>query len=351
MEQFVTIRAIQFWRVDLALFQFDYDLTFSVMFMNADKTIYGRFGSRDNFKEAERHITPEGLGEAMKGALEIHAGYPKNKRALSGKKGPKPLWRTTESIPENRGKPNMKPADGSRGGCVHCHQAHDGELWTLRNARKKLEDRLLFPHPMPYIVGLNLDPAERATVTAVIPKSPADTSGFKAGDKIVTFNGQPIISIADVQWVLHHSKETARIRAEVDRGGSKKSLTLKLPKGWRYATDFTWREWTWSIRHRLLGTKPLTVLSDAERKKLSIPAGGMAMRVEGFPPTWVKKANKSAARIFKSGDVIINVDGRTHLDTRAKLLSYLMQMKPSGSTAIFTVLRSGLKRRVGLKIP
>ena len=40
MEQFVTIRAIQFWKVDLALFQFDYDLTLSVMFMNADKTMF-----------------------------------------------------------------------------------------------------------------------------------------------------------------------------------------------------------------------------------------------------------------------------------------------------------------------
>ena len=116
MEQFVTIRAIQFWQVDLTLFQFDYDLTLSVMFLNPDKTIYGRFGSRDDFKEAERHITPAGLKEAMKGALEIHAGYPKNKKSLAKKKGPKPFWRTTESIPENRGKPNMKPADGSRGG-------------------------------------------------------------------------------------------------------------------------------------------------------------------------------------------------------------------------------------------
>ena len=167
----------------------------------------------------------------------------------------------------------------------------------------------------------------------------------------MTFNRQPLISIADVQWVLHHSKETARIRAEVDRGGSKKTLTLSLPKGWRHGTDFTWREWTWSIRHRLLGTKKLTVLTDPERKQLGIPPGGMAMRIEGFPPTYVKKANKSAARVFKVGDVTINVDGRTDLSTPARLLAYLMQMKPPGSTASFTVIRGGQKKRVNLKIP
>jgi hypothetical protein len=41
-----------------------------VFFMNADKTIYGRYGSRSDIKEAQREISMESLVEALKGALE-----------------------------------------------------------------------------------------------------------------------------------------------------------------------------------------------------------------------------------------------------------------------------------------
>ena len=44
-DQFVCVRLIQMGGVDLATFQFDPFLSWSVFFMNADKTIYGRFGS------------------------------------------------------------------------------------------------------------------------------------------------------------------------------------------------------------------------------------------------------------------------------------------------------------------
>jgi serine protease Do len=58
---------IQMNGVDLKTFQFDYDMTFAVFFMNADKTIYG---SRSDIKEAQREISMESLVEALKGALE-----------------------------------------------------------------------------------------------------------------------------------------------------------------------------------------------------------------------------------------------------------------------------------------
>ena len=44
MEKFVCVRIIQGWGMDLSLFQFDYELTWAVFLLNADKTIYGRYG-------------------------------------------------------------------------------------------------------------------------------------------------------------------------------------------------------------------------------------------------------------------------------------------------------------------
>ena len=59
MEQFVRVRVVQGNGMDLSLFQFDYDLTFAVFFMNADKTIYGRFGTRAEYENAAKDISIE----------------------------------------------------------------------------------------------------------------------------------------------------------------------------------------------------------------------------------------------------------------------------------------------------
>src|SRR5207244_1520533 len=45
LDQFVCVREMNANALDLALFQFDYDLSFSTLFFNADGTIYGRYGS------------------------------------------------------------------------------------------------------------------------------------------------------------------------------------------------------------------------------------------------------------------------------------------------------------------
>ncbi|MCZ6806320.1 MAG: hypothetical protein O7F08_05160 [Deltaproteobacteria bacterium] len=33
----------------------------------------------------------------------------------------------------------------------------------------------------------------------------ANAAGFKVGDRIVSLKGQPILSTADIQWVLHNA--------------------------------------------------------------------------------------------------------------------------------------------------
>jgi hypothetical protein len=351
LDKYVCVRVIQAFGMDLNIFQFDYDLTWAVFFMNADRTIYGRYGSRSDMKEAQREVSLSGFKKAAQAALDVHAGYPGNKKDLAGKTGPKSPWPTPEAIPDNQGKPNMKPMNGTRGGCVHCHQAHDGELWTLRKGRQAIPDRLMFPFPMPDVVGLKLDPAERATVTAVATGSPAAKGGFKAGDQILKLDGQPIVSIADVQWILQTSKDGSTVKADVERGGQKASATLALAAGWRSASDFTWREWTWSIRHRLVGTEPLKSLTAAEKKQMGLKDDALALRVSGFPPDWVKEKNPSAPQALKKDDVIIDADGQRGIATEGQLLAYLMQKKAAGQSVALTVIRGGKPQKTQLSIP
>ena len=346
MERFTTVRVVQAYALDLSLFQFDGDLTLAVVFLNADGTVYGRYGSRGD--KATGHVhTAAGLRKAMEGALDLHALYPGNRKSLEGKVGKAPPWRTPEAMPALKGRENVAPADGSRSRCVHCHQARDGEAWSLRMARRKIDDRHLWAWPMPDEVGLGIDPEERATVRSVDPGSAAERAGFRPGDRIVAMEGQPILSIADVQWVLHSAEAPGTVEAEVARGEATEKLKLALAPDWRRDGDWTWRVLVWSVRHRLLGTEPLLMADAAERKSLGIPDGQMALRVKGLPPGWVKE---KAATPLRAGDVIVKADGRNDLVTESRLLAHLFQEVPPGGEATLTVLREGKRETVTLKM-
>ena len=351
MEKFVCVRIVQGWGLDLALFQFDNELTWAVFLMNADKTIYGRYGTRSDHKDTTKDISMDGLKQAMEGALELHKGYPANKKEFAGKVGAAPAWRTPEMIPELAGKPNTKPADGTRGGCIHCHQANDAAAWSLRRGGQPITDRVLWPFPMPDPLGFSLDSKEKATVTTVVAGSPAEKAGVKSGDKITRMEGQPILSIADVQWVLHNAKEPGSVKLEVDRGGQKSDVTVPLAVGWRHKDDFSWRVITWSMRHRLMGTEPLETLPADEKKKLGVAENGMAIRVKGFPPDWVKDKNKDASQKLQKGDVIVEADGKKNLATESEFLAYLMQKKSPGQAVDLLIVRGGKPQRVTLSIP
>lgn len=347
MEKFVCVRAVQAYGLDLSLFQFDGELTWAVMFMNADKAVYGRYGTRSDHKDATRDVSVEGLKHAMRGALELHAAYPANKKELAPKVGPAPAWKTPEQIPELKGK--AKPADGSRAGCVHCHQVQDAVVWSMRSLQKSIEDRMLWPYPMPSALGFSMDPRERATVASVQKGTAADRAGLKAGDRIVAMDGQPILSTADIQWVLHNAREPGKVTVQVDRGGSTSRLTLDLEAGWRRKDEFTWRTIVWSMRHKLAGTGEIKAVPADERPKLGIPDNAMALRIEAIPPNWVKDRNPTAGPLQK-GDVIVEVDGRKDLMTESEYLAYLMQRKP-GSKVTIVYLRNGKKQNLQLTLP
>src|SRR5213076_2848654 len=71
LDEFVCVRIVQANTMDLSHFQFDFDLSFAVFFLDADLTIYGRFGTRSERPE-EQDLALEGLRKAMAGALRMH---------------------------------------------------------------------------------------------------------------------------------------------------------------------------------------------------------------------------------------------------------------------------------------
>src|SRR5678815_4153881 len=134
LDKFVCVRIINANTLDLSLFQFDYDLSFSTLFLNGDGTIYGRYGSWTHQKDS-KDKTFAGYKRALEAALAIHQEYPNNKAALSGKQGGPTPFKTPVEIPGLAGK--YKSSLDWEGkvvqSCVHCHQVGDAFRTSFRD--------------------------------------------------------------------------------------------------------------------------------------------------------------------------------------------------------------------------
>ena len=319
--------------LDLTLFQFDYDLTFAAFFLNADRTLYGRFGSRSDMKNAERDISLEGFRKALAAALDLHKAYPMNKGILAGKQ-PLPV---TVKRPEEyaslagKYKATIDYEGKTAASCMHCHQVREAERLTYRSDNKPIPDQSIYPWPMPTIVGLTLDPKEKAKVTGVAAGSVAAQAGFQAGDDILLLSGQPMISTADVQWVLHNATGPITLDAVVLRGRKSVNLRVALPKDWRVKSDIAWRATTWDFRR--MATGGLVLKHE--------PGTNLALRVDYVGQYDEHAAGKRAG--FKKDDVIVRVADETRPMTESELFRFLLQNKFKGDKVPFTVMRGGEK--------
>jgi putative serine protease PepD len=67
-----------------------------------------------------------------------------------------------------------------------------------------------------------------AKITAVTSGSPADRAGLKVGDVITEYAGKPITSASELQAAVFNSNSGETVTVTVQRGGSTKSVQLKL---------------------------------------------------------------------------------------------------------------------------
>ncbi len=323
LEQFVCARVVSTNGLDLSLFQYDTDQSFAMFMLNADRTIYGRFGTRSHRTEWFGDVSLPGLAEALKGALALHKNYPANKQSLAGKTGEPLEFASPEQYPTLTEKysSQIKTSGEVAKSCIHCHQIGDARRDYYRSKDGAIPEKLLFSYPHPKSLGLILDPEKRATVKSVTEGSLAAKAGFKAGDEIDALAGQPLLSIADVQWVLHNTNpDGADVVAAINRGGSPRTLTLSLPDGWRQLDDIAWRVSSWGLRRMVTGGIKLQELSDEERRELGIQAGKMALRAEHVGQYNKHGVAKRAG--VKKGDVMVSFNGRSDIMTPGQLLAY-----------------------------
>ena len=349
LEKFVCVRIVSTNGLDLSLFQFDTDQSFAVFMLNADRTIYGRFGTRSHRTDWIGDVSLKGLADALTGALELHEKYPSNSAALKNKTGVAPLFEHPEDYPALKDKftSSLNYEGDVAKSCIHCHQIGDAVRDYYRAKGEVIPATVLNPYPHPKSLGLILNPDHRATVKAVQPDSIAADSEFQPGDRIISLQGQPLVSMADLQWVLHStSPDGGDLKAIVNRNGTDAEVTISLPAKWRELDDISWRASAWGLRRMVTGGMLLVPVENAERGKDGIPSQGMALRVKHLglyaPHDTAKKAG------VQKDDVVVAYDGRNDLLTDSDVLRHGVTQHKPGDEIQLEVIRNGARQTLEL---
>ena len=350
LDKFVRARQVSTNGLDLNLFQYDTDQSFAVFLLNADGTIYGRFGTRSHETEWFGDVSLKGLASAMEGALLAHKNLPRVKSKLVAKRG-KPLeFASPEKYPHLRDKFTDKlnyQGDVVKS-CIHCHQIGDARRAYYRDQGKPIPDKLFFPYPHPKTIGLVMDPDVRGLVKSVTPDSPASSIGFQGGDTILTMNNQLILSIADMQWVLDGVESSGgTVSINFRRGYKNLTHELKLFEGWRNS-DISWRVSSWPYRRMVTGGMRLEEASDDVREEYGLAESQMALHVKHVGQYGKHAVAKRAG--FKKDDIIISYDGKTDLMTDSQLMHYGVNQCKVGERIDVVLLRGDQKKTFKLLI-
>ena len=340
LDQFVCVRVVQMHGVDLSRFSFDGSLTWAIFLMNADGTIYGRYGSRSGLQKlSTREISLAGFKKTLGGAVALHARYVKDRegvgKQLAGKStGVAPTWETPEEIPTLKTNARLnKPFIGQRGqhgGCIHCHMVSTNEIKSLHLAKRPIHDRQFAPYPMPNALGFRMDPAEMATVLRVWPRSVAGRAGLREGDQILRLAGQPILSTADIQWVFHNAGDEAVLEADIARGDAQKTTTVKLglKRGWRLRLP-EWRFINQGLLRQTLGFN-VKVMPPQQARRYGL-GGKLAMFVDRTTRDLRMKTG------LGNRNLIVAIDGKRDRMTLGAFTAYVFRNKSKGDKLVVTI--------------
>jgi hypothetical protein len=320
--QFVRVRLTSIPKLDLRRFEFDCDLTWYVFLLNADETIYGRYGGRDA-KSADSRLSMKGLHYAMSRALEAHKSPPPPTK-LAG----------SPMTPENLS------AGKDHKGCIHCHNVKEFErAEAIRAGTWDRESRWVYP--LPENIGIILDVDIGNRVNAVTKNSPADLVGLRSGDLITNLNDLPVASFADVSYALHKAATSGQLPMRYLRAGKTETVKLTLSSGWR-KTNLTWRP-------SLLEIIPSVAFSGddltaAEKMKLGLPAKRAAFR-QGDPVHYtLAKAG------FQAGDIIVGFDDHTANGKLTDLLAVIRQNYLVGDSMTVHIFRNEKAQTIKLAL-
>ncbi len=325
--------------VDVRTYDFDFDLTLAVLLMNADGTIYHRYGARDG-TDPQSHTSVKSFVDVLRKTLPAHAAYQKNPSPPAKRE---PL--SVDRMPWMKARPKQPE-------CYHCHMVNDAvtegakDLGTFRR-------QMAWRYPDSSELGFTVERDDQAVVAAVTPESPAATAGLRTGDRLLRMESRRILTLGDVQRVLHEaSPQATRIPLQVERAGKSVRTTLRAPKGWKEPSprNFAWRasKWRLSPKPGFGGRR----LGAAQLRTLGLDEKAFAFRVN-YLVTWGEHAHtgRNAAKAgIRKGDVILATGGKSDFHSVAEWHAWFRLKLRAGQEVAVKLLRGRTEKTVTLPV-
>jgi serine protease Do len=201
---------------------------------------------------------------------------------------------------------------------------------------------------------LGLDRARGALVSGVTEKGPAEKAGIKAGDVIISFNGQDVSSMRRLPRLVAESEVGAKTTVTLWRKDGEKTVTVELGQleTAEAAQDKDKKS------DEALQTEPavistdipalglgLSALDDAARDKYGLPAATTGVLV-----TQVTKGGPAAEKGLTEGDVVVEVDQsevKTPADVKKKIDEAVASKR---SSALLFIARKDGQQFVAVKL-
>jgi len=341
---YVCVRVTDMSQVDVRAIRFDFDLTFVALVMNADGTVYHRYGGRGP-NNALEYLSLGSLARLLRDTMADHATYEAQPAPPAA---PVPL--PAIGLPSLR----AKLAQGQRIDCVHCHMVNDAEhAWAVQEKCWQRDD--LYVHPDPARIGLQLDCERQEVVHAVAADSPAAKAGLRQGDVLLQLGVQRSVrSFSDVQWALHQAPSgdhTLPVRYR--RGEQEHGATLALAAGWKRCLpeEYAWRSYKWNLSPQAGFGGP--ALGAAEKAKLGLPADKFAFRV-AYLVDWGERAHRGRAAAkagLQKGDVLLAFAGKDDFASVDHFHAFVALTLPAGTDIEIVVLRAGQRQVLHYALP
>lgn len=338
---YVAVRVTNMAGVDLNAYRFDHDLTFAALVMNADGTVYHRYGSRLS-ADASARLDLTALVALLRESLRDHEAY----EAKPSPPEKKPRF-AIEDFASTKKKLATRKID-----CMHCHFVYDAERTDAQENGTWTADRI-WRWPPPERLGVRLDSRDPPRVVEVRSGSPADAAGIEPGDRLAKLGAQRVLSEADVEWVLESAPWGAtKVAFEVERGGAKRQGELALADGWKRGDElsFAWRPSMWGLRPNPgFGGRDL---SPDDKAKLGLARDAFAFKV-GYVIDWGDHAEdgKSAAKAgIKKDDVVVGAGGRRDFSSHQHFQAWFRLTRKAGEKVEVVVLRAGREEKLELPV-
>ncbi len=178
--------------------------------------------------------------------------------------------------------------------------------------------------------AMGMDGRDGAVIARVIPDSPADKAGIKAGDVVTALNGEPIVSSSQLRNTVGLMAPNEKIKLEIVRDGKKRTISTRLEAR---QTEEAQGE---TLSPQLAGASFSDIPPDHE----------LYGKVEGVLVVNVKSGSKADEGGLNAGDIVVSAN-RQDVKAADELVKIIKDNKDKplllnirrGQGALFLVIR------------